>query len=325
MQGQAGSSIPVDYKTIVVKDTESKGFASTAKRFASQKHDLPGPGVYNATTGFTELPSSVSQSRTGTGAFVSKASRFVGVDHAIETPSPASYQLLTAPRTAVGVGEMRVFRTALAVTKDKVVVAPAPNSYEVSTAVSSIDTRHNTTAACFKSRTARGQKLSQPASIRDNLPGPTVYNPSTTATDARINSSFAAVFKSATARGMMLPGKHNPPPGAYEITHGQLQVPKARTTPRMFHVHHNTLSSPALKMPPVPESPGPAQYNVAPNIAAERRMVSSSIFVSSTPQTQAYGKLEKERAKPGPGAYNPSLPTIKDSFHYNPNAKWVAS
>ena len=58
----------------------------------------------------------------------------------------ASYQLLTAPRTAVGVGETRVFRTALVVTKDKVVVAPAPNSYEVSTAVSSIDNRHNTTA-----------------------------------------------------------------------------------------------------------------------------------------------------------------------------------
>ncbi|KAI8826626.1 uncharacterized protein EV422DRAFT_616078 [Fimicolochytrium jonesii] len=81
-------SIPTRFQTFVYDDGEAKAFGSSASRFDTKLHDLPGPGYYRIKLP-DELYEGLSESKNGAAGFASKSKRFQA--RLTPAPTPATY------------------------------------------------------------------------------------------------------------------------------------------------------------------------------------------------------------------------------------------
>ncbi len=82
-----------------------------------------------------------------------------------------------------------------------------------------------------------------------------------------------------------------------------------------------TIAAPAIPPPPGAPFPGPGSYELRDFKEAEKKFMSSAVFVSSTSRWVMDTTAASEQ--PGPGSYTPRSPT-KQSFNFNFERKWLA-
>lgn len=85
--------------------------------------------------------------------------------------------------------------------------------------------------------------------------------------------------------------------------------------------HYLAISAPAIPPPPDAPFPGPGAYNVRDFRDAQKKYMSSAVFVSNTSRWSLNPATEGDR--PGPCSYTPRAPT-KQSFNFNFERKWLA-
>ncbi|XP_036432725.1 O(6)-methylguanine-induced apoptosis 2 isoform X2 [Colossoma macropomum] len=122
-------------------------------------------------------------------------------------------------------------------------------------------------------------------------------------------------FKSTSARIQPLVSSEVPGPGAYSPY--QSPEPVRRTIlPRR---HYLGISAPALIPPKDPPLPGPGQYNIVNYDGPPKHLMASAAFVSGTSR---WTQETRGQGVPGPGSYEPNVPT-KHSFLYNHAHTWI--
>ena len=85
--------------------------------------------------------------------------------------------------------------------------------------------------------------------------------------------------------------------------------------------HYLALSAPAIPPPPEAPLPGPGAYELRDFKEADKKYMSSAVFVSNTSRWNIDAALAAEQ--PGPGSYTPRAP-LKQSFNFNFRRKWLA-
>lgn len=310
----ASASIPSKYQTVVIDNSERKGFNSRSKRFHydGDANDHPGPGSYVG-HGRSEKISS-SYSKKGTGGFASKDRRIVKHQSTC-SPGPGAYGLPNMLVTKQDYNKAictSVFHQPIAVnTTDWKSSNPAPNQYDIY--ASKLGKTNNVTAdAAFKSRSKR--ELMNIAEQRDK-PSPWQYH----VNDSLVRDSVQAPvssFKSKTVRKM----QHDPPPypgpGTYK-PHEPIDPVFKTVFPRK---HYLCISAPAMPLPNTPPSPGPGSYEVVDYEGPPKHYMSGAAFVSTTSRWS--GKLLAPVDFPGPAHYRPAE-VGKQSFIYNAVGKWI--
>ncbi|XP_046846666.1 O(6)-methylguanine-induced apoptosis 2-like [Xenia sp. Carnegie-2017] len=314
----ASSSIPSKFQTIVLDNSDNKGFLSRAKRFQSLEplNENPGPGTYRAPEHDINTISP-SYSTQGTGTFASKNTRFPVKKRVFAQPGPGEYEP-SKPPIKIDFNRANVtsnFHLPIAVhiNERKQLQAPAPNSYKVSKATGKVVHDNNVTAcAAFKSNSKR-ETLS---ANKKNLPSPCQYNVNDVLLQKN-SSAATASFKSTTERKVTQTSEHAPGPGSYNPY-------KACSDPKKGYKfcrrHYLSISAPALEVPELDPSPGPGHYNLVNYKGEEKRYMSSSMFVSTTSRWKPGTDIETEI--PGPTSYRPRR-IGKQSFIYNPSRKWI--
>jgi len=81
-----------------------------------------------------------------------------------------------------------------------------------------------------------------------------------------------------------------------------------------------TISAPAIPPPPGAPFPGPGAYEIRDFKEAEKKYMSSAVFVSNTSRWAIDTAAASEQ--PGPGSYTPRSPT-KQSFNFNFERNWL--
>ena len=317
----ASSSIPSKYQTIVVDNSERKGFLSRAKRFQGlgAVNENPGPGTYKG----VEQPNkdvSPSYSKCGTGTFASKMTRFVKEKRAFAQPGPGEYEPHKPPIKSdfnkASVTSNFHLPIAIPSNERKQMQAPAPNSYKISKATGKVAYDNNVSAyAAFKSNSKRESFIARKAAA--NLPSPCQYNVKEDLTH-KSSTGASAAFKSTTERKMTSTPELSPGPGSYNPYNTGQEKRKGYKFQRQ---HYLSISAPALALPEVEPAPGPGHYNLVNYDGEGKRYMSSSMFVSTTSRWNPV--LEAEMEVPGPTSYRPRR-VGKQSFIYNPSRKWIS-
>ncbi|XP_044527277.1 O(6)-methylguanine-induced apoptosis 2 [Gracilinanus agilis] len=323
------SSIPYKFRTIVIPDSEKKGFNSQTKRFCYKLDDNPGPGFYNVIHQSPEF-NSVSISRKGTGAFPSMDTRMYS-----KTPNYPAANAYNVPSNFTSKKDFSQAGSSMfqlpfcgKVTKW---LTPAPNQYD--TTVSLCMKRNDLcSGVAFMSKTPRTW-----TTVRNKLaPSPGHYE---------INESLVKEapklvgcgFKSRTGRDVKItsfvpgPGYYNPN-GPIKIPPKKKMIPapSCSVVSVMSPFGHlalclggrkrYALTFSAFPLPPVPKPPipGPGQYDIVNYDTPQKHYISTSTFVSSTSRWAG----NANQTLPGPNTYKPEFPG-KQSFIYNSDKKWI--
>lgn len=309
----ATASIPSKFQTIVIDNSEKKGFSSRSQRFGhhATSNENPGPGHYIGH--YTIESQSTSFSKRGTGGFASKDRRMQKQQYGY-SPGPGVYDLpsqLVSQRDHNKAGTTSAFHKPIAQNKTLSAGNPAPNEYRVHH--SKIGKVNNVTAdAAFKSRTKRevinvGDARSKPSpwhyTIKDEVTRQTIKVP-------------LSSFKSKTERKMHDQPTDVPGPGTY---HPSEPIPPiARTVfPRK---HYLCISAPAMPLPETPPMPGPGSYELTTYDGDPKHYMSSAAFVSTT--SRWTGGDVGEKNEPGPAHYKPAG-SARHSFIYNAAGRWI--
>ncbi|XP_017340045.1 O(6)-methylguanine-induced apoptosis 2 isoform X2 [Ictalurus punctatus] len=303
------SSIPTKYQTVIISNVERRGFSSQAKRFTHSVNENPGPGSYlSHTTADTRSP---SFSKTGTGGFASKALR-VSRKHQRGSPAPNTYNL---PSSLLRQHDFnrdvsRTFHPPIAVqTPNAPRKSPAPNQYNV--CYSGVEVNSVVSAqSAFLSKTGRSD-VYPPA---PRAPSPCHYSVNATVIQ-KTPIVPSSCFKSTSARIQTLVKSEGPGPGSYSPY--KTPEPVKRTiVPRR---HYLGLAAPPLLPPKALPLPGPGQYDIVNYAGPPKHLMASAAFVSSTRRETHH---TRGHGVPGPGSYEPDVPT-KRSFLYNHDNMWI--
>ncbi|XP_060767437.1 O(6)-methylguanine-induced apoptosis 2 isoform X2 [Neoarius graeffei] len=188
--------------------------------------------------------------------------------------------------------------------------SPAPNQYNV--CYSGVEVNSVVSAQCaFLSKTGRSG-VCPPAPTG---PSPCHYS----VKDAAIQKTPtvpSSCFKSTSARIQTLVKSEGPGPGSYSPY--KTPEPVKRTIlPRR---HYLGLSAPPLIPPKPPPLPGPGQYDIVNHTTGPpKHLMASTAFVSGTRRETHH---TRGHGVPGPGSYEPDVPT-KRSFLYNHANMWI--
>ncbi|XP_051774787.1 O(6)-methylguanine-induced apoptosis 2 [Erpetoichthys calabaricus] len=303
-------SIPTKYRTVIVPDTERKGFSSQTKRFLyeSNQNENPGPGSYYVVDSPAET-GSPSLSKKGTSSFVSKSIRAASRRFRV-TPAANAYSPTLLTKRNFSVGNSSVFQQPIAVKPDTVKDStPAPNQYNVSS--SALGSSSNASAqSAFMSKTQRNLQLSGNLKV----PSPCHYRVNDSLTKES-SKTVVSSFRSTTTRKFLEDTSQVPGPAAYN----PFDPPKPVQNSTLQKRHYLCISAPAMKMPKTPPLPGPGQYEMVDYNGPPKHYMSSAVFVSNTSRWAGDNKCKEF---PGPGFYEPEKPK-KHSFLYNNNKKWV--
>ncbi|CAD5125230.1 DgyrCDS13469 [Dimorphilus gyrociliatus] len=308
------STIPTKYQTVVISNSEQRGFCSQAKRFNYENHltEGPGPGNY---VGHSEAETkSTSFSKKGTGGFASK-SRRIRRDLAENHPGVGSYKL---PAT---LKSRHDFSTSNTSSFHRPVVSgtrepnslPGPNIYKTATAAKWTNKTNNVSGdAAFKSKSKRELLV-----LKDSdRVAPTQYDVKDTLQRQSVKIPFSS-FKSRTRRQMAptppkIPGPADYSPGEKADMNKKLGFPKQ---------HYLCISAPAMPLPETPPLPGPGQYDIKGQIETEKHYMTHSAFVSSSSR---WNSQARNPDFPGPAHYHPDgTVQSKQSFLYNAQQKWI--
>ncbi|KAG2460660.1 STPG1 protein, partial [Polypterus senegalus] len=219
-------SIPTKYRTVIVPDTERKGFCSQTKRFLyeSSQNENPGPGSYNVVDSPVET-GSPSLSKKGTSSFVSKSIRAASRRFRV-TPAANAYSPTLLTKKNFSVGNSSVFQQPIAVKPDTVKDStPAPNQYNVSS--SALGSSSNASAqSAFMSKTQRNLQLSGNLKV----PSPCHYRVNDSLTKESPKTVVSS-FRSTTTRKFLEDTSHVPGPAAYNPFDSPKPVQKSTLHP----------------------------------------------------------------------------------------------
>ncbi|GAA6111380.1 O(6)-methylguanine-induced apoptosis 2 isoform X1, partial [Tachysurus ichikawai] len=122
-------------------------------------------------------------------------------------------------------------------------------------------------------------------------------------------------FKSTSSRIQTSVRSDGPGPGSYSPY--KTPEPVKRTIiPRR---HYLGLSAPPLIPPKDPPLPGPGQYDIVNYTKPPKHLMASAVFLSNTHRQPHHTRGD---GVPGPGSYEPDVPT-KRSFLYNHANMWI--
>ena len=308
----ATSSIPSKYQTIVIDNSDKRGFLARSRRFKhdTNVNDNPGPGSYVG-HGFIEKHST-SFSKKGTGGFASKDKRIMKQKY-VDSPGPGVYALPSFVDNKKDFNKATTtsaFHRPIAMKKENVQIGPAPNSYDVQR--TKVGKANNVGAdAAFRSQSKRdafniGESGSKPA--------PWQYHVNDELLRASVKVPLSS-FKSKTERKMQADPPLVPGPGTYKP--GEAVDPVSKTVfPRK---HYLCISAPAMPLPRTPPSPGPGSYEVVNYDGISKHYMSGSNFVSTTSRWS--GDI-RNIEQPGPAHYRPTG-VGKQSFIYNAQSRWI--
>ncbi|KAI8847702.1 hypothetical protein BC829DRAFT_395677 [Chytridium lagenaria] len=335
-------SIPTRFQTFHFDDHEPKGFNSTASRFDQRLDELPGPGYYKKEKLAFNMLDETSVSK--------RDQRFqkppTDSETAILKVSPADYNTTKEPQYSYSMAH-----SVSSSFRQKIALDPSnffsPRDIPSPPLVDPVTPLSPGAAAAAAAAAAAGAHMGRPTSSyrrmfgRNEAPGPGTYNLHRSPVQKSMvqESGASFVFKSKTRRSDInssesTPGRHAPPPGAYEVTEkanpraganaafkatarpdilskSRLQVPgpgsydlnnphlrPSRSIPLRFKSVVQTIPDPASMRAPSP--PGPGHYQIAR--AADRIHPSvnaaTSIFVSAT---KRFESGVENKMNPGPG------------------------
>ncbi|CAH1775559.1 unnamed protein product [Owenia fusiformis] len=309
----ASASIPSKYQTVVLDNSDRKGFGARAKRFNYEAGDNPGPGNYLNHTGMDKVSSSYS--KKGTGGFASKARRAPKHESTCG-PGAAAYglpSLLTTKKDYNKMTSTSSFHKPIAVQKEKPGV-PAPNNYEVNKS-RGLQSKNSVISAnaAFKSQSKREVINVNEASKK---PAPCHYQINDELTRDRVKVPESS-FKSKTKRQIAPDSYPNPGPGTYK-PHEPTDPANKQLLPRK---HYLGISAPAMPLPPGLPNPGPGSYELVNYEGPMKHYMSSSQFVSNT--SRWAGDVNTQPGDhPGPAHYHPQGGN-KTSFIYNASSRWI--
>ncbi|KAF4081681.1 hypothetical protein AMELA_G00163910 [Ameiurus melas] len=252
-----------------------------------------------------------SFSKKGTGGFASKALR-VSRKPQRGSPAPNTYNL---PGSLLRQHDFnrdvsRTFHPPIAVlTPNAPQQSPAPNQYNV--CYSGVEVNSVVSAqSAFLSKTGRSDVYPPPP----RAPSPCHYNVKATAIQ-KTHIVPSSCFKSTSARIQTLVKSEGPGPGSYSPY--KTPEPVKRTiVPRR---HYLGLAAPPLLPPKAPPLPGPGQYDIVNYAGPSKHLMASAAFMSSTRRETHH---TRGHGVPGPGSYEPDVPT-KRSFLYNHDNMWI--
>lgn len=312
----ATSSIPSKYQTVVIDNSDRKGFSSKSRRFNYDggSNANPGPGQY---VGHREPEKiSTSFSKKGTGGFASKDRRIMKQKF-VESPGPGAYGLPTFMESR----NMKSFNKATATSAFHKPIAqkrddvgktgPGPNSYDV---MKSKQGKSNNVgaAAAFRSQSKRDAFNVGEAGQK---PAPWQYHVNDELVRANVRVPLSS-FKSKTERKMQNDPPPNPGPGTYKPNEDIDPVDRT-VFPRK---HYLCISAPAMPLPKTPPSPGPGSYELVNYDGISKHYMSGSNFVSTT--SRWTGDPRNMAEVPGPAHYRPTG-VGKQSFIYNAQSRWI--
>lgn len=125
------------------------------------------------------------------------------------------------------------------------------------------------------------------------------------------STSKRDAFNSEAASKLPGPADYRPFEKSNEEVHRQI-------LPRR---HYLTISAPAI--PPAPEAPfpGPGAYELRDFKDAEKKYMSTAVFVSNTSRWNIDTTVGTQI--PGPASYSPYVLPSKQSFNFNFERKWI--
>eukprot|EP00794_Sanderia_malayensis_P004679 gene4679-5289_t len=317
----ASSSIPSKYQTVVIDNSEHKGFGSASRRFHydDDTTEGPAPAHYQVIQNMTR--DQVSLSKKGTGGFASQVKRFPKFTRHNINIAPGQYNPLPQSKSYFNKANCTSnFHLPIATNTDehnKKYVTPAPNHYDIPHNVTGRVAHENHTAACaaFKSRSRR-DLLNIKSS--KNVPAPGTYNVNESLIKSHARETTAP-FRSKTNRELLAGRNSFPGPGAYRPFE-PVEYPDRKQLPRK---HYLCISAPAMPLPPTPPAPGPGHYNLVDYSGPTPKFVSSSMFVSTTGRLNTAAAVTSDSLyEPGPATYNPQG-IGKQSFIFNTDKKWI--
>ncbi|XP_027030443.2 O(6)-methylguanine-induced apoptosis 2 isoform X2 [Tachysurus fulvidraco] len=310
MKFPGSSSIPTKYQTVIISNVERKGFSSQAKRFTPSINENPAPGSYLSHTSADSC--SPSYSMKGTGSFASKAFRTSRKPQTHTSPAPNIYNLQSSLLRQHDFNRdvSRTFHLPIAVqTPNTHQKSPAPNQYNV--CYSGVEVNSVVSAqAAFLSKTKRSDVY--PSAAKG--PSPCHYN----VKDAVIQKSPKiplSCFKSTSSRIQTSVRSEGPGPGSYS----PYNPPEPVTRTIIPRRHYLGLSAPPLIPPKDPPLPGPGQYDIVNYTKPPKHLMASAVFLSNTRRQPHH---TRGHGVPGPGSYEPDVPT-KRSFLYNHANMWI--
>ncbi|XP_036357889.1 O(6)-methylguanine-induced apoptosis 2-like isoform X2 [Octopus sinensis] len=262
------ATIPSKYQTVVIVESDKKGFLTTAKRFKNIANDIPGPGKYETLSEFES--NSASYSKKGTGGLASMSKRRFSLSR---TESSGTFVSLPSSfntkRDFNRSGNTRAFQKNIAEQVEHIPL-PAPNQYQIH----SKPKNKMSAESAFRSQTKREVTNFQTAS---QIPGPCQYSVNY---DLVLTSpkTISGPFKSKSSRILAVEELSVPGPGSYnpEAKHSMNKKPKD------LRKHYLCLSAPAHQMKPQPSVPGPGAYEIKSEFTKKAvRHVSSPAFVST--------------------------------------------
>lgn len=307
------ASIPSRFTTVVVDNSDKRGFGAQARRFNYDPNsDTPGPAAYvDRTAEALNFLRSPSFSQKGAGGLASKTQRKFDHLHTA-TPGPAAYNVrMNFSKSDFTVGNGRNFCAPLAVTVEKLPETPAPNAYSPNREASF--KQNNVSAyAAFKSRTKR--EIVDHKAAR-SAPAPGTYNVKDDLVHDAVRVPHSS-FKTNGERKYALINSENPPPGAYHPFEPVSEKVNRQVLPRR---HYLGLSVPAIPPPRTPPGPGPGQYETSFSWGEPRHYMSSSMFVSNSSR---WARFASNAEFPGPAHYHPTGQR-KQSHIFNADKKWI--
>ncbi|XP_063167837.1 O(6)-methylguanine-induced apoptosis 2 [Candoia aspera] len=303
------STIPLDFYTKVISNTEKRGFNSQAKRFQYPENENPGPGLYNVIHQ-SMLLSNVSQSQKGTCFFPSLDVR-IAHQRIPNYPASNAYDLPPTlhSKRDFSLGYSSMFHPPFT-RKISKRATPAPNQYDISLDLCAQNCSVGARSV-FSSKTKRELSLSS----EGQMPSPCHYQ----IKDSLIKQSspvLVSCFRSKTGRTTN-PETLSPGPAAYQQPAETSIGPSKRFSRRRKCILN--FSAPAIPPPQNPPSPGPGQYDIVDYSGPPKHYISSAVFVSNTDR---WTDDKFHQGIPGPGAYDLPIPR-KQSFIYNITNKWV--
>ncbi|XP_014662013.1 PREDICTED: O(6)-methylguanine-induced apoptosis 2-like [Priapulus caudatus] len=308
------ASIPSNYQTVVVDNSEKKGFRSNSKRFSYTDNDLPGPGTYAVHPVLASDGPSFSVK--GSAGFPSKAKRLPRVQMPC-SPRVGSYNLtdnLNTKKDFNQAGATSSFCHPIALQPDKHANSdgPAANQYNVQVYLGK--TNNVAAANAFRSTTKRELVDTRQA---QSCPAPWQYTVCDSMVTGNVRVPFSS-FKSKTQRFTEKPSE-NPGSNHYNPYESwEMGKQKSHETKRALVCH--ALSSTAVPLIVTSVAPGPCTYNIPSYIAGSKQNVPSAAFASGT---QRWHPARGSNMLPGPGAYNP-VANKRRSFLYNSAGRWVS-
>uniref|UniRef100_A0A4W3J2N9 O(6)-methylguanine-induced apoptosis 2 n=1 Tax=Callorhinchus milii TaxID=7868 RepID=A0A4W3J2N9_CALMI len=263
------SSIPTKYQTVVIDNSEKRGFGSQAKRFDNymKQIEIPGPGSYNVIHGPIETLKP-SFSKRGTGGLASKMS-YRPINKFAHFPAANRYTIPSSliSRKDFNHGHSSMFEKPIAMAVPPP-TTPAPNQYDVS----------NNDNPCLIISSSRLKALHR-IHCKVNmliLCGQSHYLVDHSLTK-QSSKAIVSSFKSKTIRKMVADPTMTPGPAAYDP-----REPKSPITNPLLKRQTSSIAAPSAPVfrytPPL----GPGYYNIVDYVGPPKRYISSAVFVSNT-------------------------------------------